>query len=61
MIEMIEIIPVRVTTKNGLERDAVEHAQDLVWRNGERKAIKRDMNRRHRRQARQVLRAALNY
>ena len=59
--EVIETIPVRATAKNGLERDAVEHARDLVWRNGERKAIKRNMNRRHRRQARQVLRAALNY
>lgn len=61
MIEMIETIPTRVTTKNGMELDAVEHARDLVWRDGERKAIKRGMNRRHRRQARQVLRTALSY
>ena len=61
MIDMIETIPVRVTTKNGLERDAVEHARELVWRDGERKAIKRNMNRRHRRQARQILRTALSY
>lgn len=58
MIEMIEI-PTRVATTNGPELDAVEHARDLVWGAGERKAIKRGMNRRHRRQARQELRLAL--
>jgi len=61
MFEPIETIPVRVTTKNGLELDAVEHARKLVWRDGERKAIKRGMNRRYRHQAHQVLRTALSY
>jgi|ADGO01.1.fsa_nt_gi hypothetical protein len=61
MFELIETIPVRVTTKNGLELDAVEHARELSWRGGERKAVKRGMNRRYRRQARQVIRTALSY
>lgn len=61
MFELIETIPARVATKNGLELDAVEHARELVWRDGERKAIKRGMNRRHRRQARQTIRMALSY
>lgn len=61
MFELIETIPARVTTKNGLELDAVEHARELSWRGGERKAVKRGMNRRYRRQARQVIRTALSY
>lgn len=61
MIEMIETIPNRAATKGGSELDAVEHARDLVWGPGERKAAKRGINRRHRRQTRQVLREALSY
>lgn len=58
MIDVSEIIPVRVACKNGMEMDAVEKYWYLKWADGERAVIKRGMNRRHRRQVRQMIRAA---
>lgn len=55
----IEAITPRAGTNNGTELDAVCHPRDLIWKSGERKAIKRGINRRHRRQTRQLLREAM--
>lgn len=59
---MIDVVlPNRVACKNGMEIDAIEHARDLMWADGERKSIKRAMNRRFRRQGRQVLRSTYGF
>lgn len=55
----IETMPVKATAKNGLELDVIEHRNDLVWRRSEVRNVKRAMNRRFRREARQFLRTAL--
>lgn len=51
------VLDTRAVCKNGMELDAIEHARELAWRDGERAKIKRGMNRRHRRSTRQALRA----
>jgi hypothetical protein len=56
---MIETMPIRPTTKSGLEIDAIEHRRELVWKRGEVRHVKRAINRRFRREARQILRTAL--
>jgi hypothetical protein len=56
---MIETLPIRPTTKSGLELDAIEHRRELVWSAGEIRNVKRAINRRFRRQTRQMLRTAL--
>lgn len=58
MFDISEIIPLRVTCKNGMEIDAIDYHRYLKWADGERTAIKRGMNRRHRRQVRQMIRSA---
>lgn len=58
MIDVSEIIPVRVACKNGVEIDAIDRPWYLKWADGERASIKRGMNRRHRRQVRQMIRSA---
>jgi hypothetical protein len=55
----IETMPTRPTTKSGLEVDAIEHRRELAWRRGEVRHVKRTLNRRFRREARQILRSAL--
>ena len=57
-MNLIEILPTRPTTKNGLELDVIEHRNDLVWRRSEVRNVKRAINRRFRREARQLLRTA---
>jgi hypothetical protein len=54
----IETMPIKATTKNGLELDVIEHRKDLVWRRSEVRNVKRAINRRFRREARQLLRTA---
>ena len=61
MIEFDFILPNRVACKNGTELDAIEHARDLKWSDGERASIKRSMNRRFRRQGRQAIRTAYGF
>lgn len=51
------VLDTRYATKNGTELDAIEHADALVWRTGERNAIKTRMRRRDRRGTRAILRA----
>lgn len=58
-MNMIETLATKPTTKNGLELDAIEHRNELVWRKGEIRKVKRNINRRFRREARQILRSAL--
>lgn len=58
-MNMIETLATKPTTKNGLELDAIEHRDALVWRKGEIRKVKRSINRRFRREARQLLRTAL--
>lgn len=48
----------KVYAKNGIEQDATYAAEYLHWQRGERKNIKRDMNRRSRRSVRQTLASA---
>lgn len=45
-------------TRGGDEIDATDHAEYFGWRAGERKNIKRGMNRRSRRSVRQLLTSA---
>lgn len=58
MIEIIETMPTRTTTKSGTEVDAIEHRRELKWDRGEVRHVKRALNRRFRREARQLLRTA---
>lgn len=58
-MNMIETLATRPTTKSGLEVDAIEHRRELVWKRGEARHVKRNLNRRFRREARQLLRSAL--
>lgn len=58
MIEIIETMPVRTSTKSGTEVDAIEHRRELGWDRGEVRHVKRAINRRFRREARQLLRSA---
>jgi hypothetical protein len=55
----IETMPTRPTTKSGLEVDVIEHRRELGWHRGEVRYVKRTLNRRFRREARQILRSAL--
>ena len=57
-MNMIETLATRTTTKTGLELDAIEHRRELVWTRGEVRHVKRAINRRFRREARQLLRTA---
>jgi len=54
----LDTLPVRPTTKSGLEVDAIEHRRELCWDRGEVRHVKRTLNRRFRRQTRQALRMA---
>lgn len=45
-------------TRGGLEIDAVEDAEWFNWEAGQRKRVKRTMNRRSRRSVRQLLTSA---
>lgn len=56
IFERQELNARRPVTRGGIELDATEHADALVWNHGERAKIKRGMRRRDRRQARQLLR-----
>lgn len=58
MIEIIETMPTRTTTKSGTEVDAIEHRRELNWSRGEARYVKRAINRRFRQEARQLLRSA---
>ncbi|HEU4752331.1 MAG TPA: hypothetical protein VFU47_04410 [Armatimonadota bacterium] len=58
MIEIIETMPTRTTTKSGIEVDAIEHRRELCWDRGEVRHVKRALNRRFRRETRQLLRRA---
>jgi hypothetical protein len=55
----VDTLPVRATTKSGLEVDAIEHRRELGWHRGEVRYVKRTLNRRFRRETRQALRSAL--
>ena len=50
-----ELTARKVFAKNGTEVDAIYAAEFLHWQRGERKNIKRGMNRRSRRSVRQTL------
>ena len=54
----IETMPIEATTRHGLELDVIEHRRELVWNRGEVRNVKRAINRRFRREARQLLRTA---
>lgn len=43
-------------TKSGAELDVVEHRKHLNWQRGEVRKLKRQMNRRERREARREIR-----
>ena len=45
----------KVRTKNAAEIDATEHRGALYWKAGDAAAIKAGMNRRHRRETREIL------
>lgn len=53
-----ELTARKVFAKNGDEQDALYAAEFLSWQKGERKSIKRGMNRRSRRSVRQILASA---
>lgn len=55
----IETLATRPVTKSGTEVDAIEHRRELNWHRGEVRRVKRTLNRRFRREARQALRTAL--
>lgn len=56
---MIEInLDMRPSTKSGAEVDAIDHRQELNWNRGEARYLKRAINRRFRREAREILRTA---
>lgn len=56
--EIAELAARKVFAKNGMEEDAIYAAEFLNWQKGERKNIKRGMNRRSRRSVRQLLASA---
>lgn len=55
----VDTLPVRATTKSGTEVDAIEHRRELCWTRGEVRHVKRNLNRRFRRETRQALRNVL--
>lgn len=59
MTTTVENLPTRTHAKNGTELDVIEHRRELVWQRGEVRHVKRTLNRRMRRETRQVLRYAL--
>jgi len=59
--DLSEIAALHVTKpriRGGLEMDAVAASEWFNWEAGERKAVKRGMNRRSRRSVRQILASA---
>jgi hypothetical protein len=57
-MDIIDTLPTRTATTNGAELDAIEHADVFGYGPGERKAVKRAINRRFRRANRQMIRKA---
>jgi len=58
LADYAELTARKVWAKNGMEQDATYAAEFLHWQKGERKNIKRGMNRRSRRSVRQILASA---
>lgn len=58
LADYAELTARKVRAKNGMEEDATYASEFLNWQKGERKNIKRGMNRRSRRSVRQILASA---
>lgn len=58
LAEAAVLYATKVRTRGGLEIDAVEDAEWFNWEAGQRKRVKRTMNRRSRRSVRRVLASA---